>query len=456
MSNINPKPTKGFTSSEFPKDSQIDIVLLDIIKKRVGKNNLLLGILETVTISRINGIGETMYFAHKTIEEIKKTIQSDYEEIIKFIETKTTLGTPVKYFNWYEQSEHYYVISENSGVKNYNDLTDDKLAKHSSKQVEKGKDDDAIVDFEKKLTSQELENFYIEYTKQFLCKVWFKDIPHYFIFAKPIATIDIQTKAHIPLGNLYIVIGTKQKVKLRNYQLLVKDLRNLWFQRLGSRILKEFSQRKRSDKYIPKKEESKTLSNRLEAVIQDKDKTIPKVSLNDYYYAAFDLDSFSQLREDYLIKSNDNIISTLINNYENKKNITDSIKDFYDYKFADKDIISKSANAKILYQIKEESIIYFLLLISKRRVALALLLVFDFTLEEAHKALVSGSGEVGVNHKSFFNTNLFIFYSNNKTKNGVDFTSIVKTLSEKDMYFLKEIVTKIKTKDHNFSCHIRI
>ncbi len=438
----------------------MDTVLFDIIKKRIGQDNLLLGILETVTISRINGIGDTMYFSHLTVEEIEAKIKTDYEEIIEFIKEKTALGTPVKYYNWYEQIEHYYVISENSNAVIDDSLTDNKISKYPYLRVKKEKDADLIDDFEKKLTPEELENFYIDYTNQFQDKDWFKKIPHYFILAKPIATIDLQTKAHIPLGNLYIVIGTKRKVELKNYQLLVKDLRNLWFQKLGSKILKEFSQRKRSDKYLPKIEESKTLLNRLEAVIQDKDKTIPEVSLNDFYYAAFDLDSFTQLRDDYLITSNHHTINYLISNYNCKKKITDKIKQDYDYKLAKKDILSKSADSEILYQINENSIQYFLLLLSKRRVALALLLVFGFTLEEAHKALVSGSGEVGKNHKSFFNTNLFIFYSHYSSKQEnagqVDFTSIVKTLSEKDKDFLKEIVTKIKTRNTNFSCQIRI
>ncbi len=70
-----------FSDLDFLFDSESTDIVADITKKRF-KENLLFAIIETVTISRVKGIGTTQYLSYKKVDFIEKTIHKDYLEII--------------------------------------------------------------------------------------------------------------------------------------------------------------------------------------------------------------------------------------------------------------------------------------------------------------------------------------------------------------------------------------
>lgn len=446
MSNIEPKPTDGFTSSEFPKSSKVEDIVKGIIEKRLGKNRLLLAIIETVTISRIQGIGETIYLAYKSVDYIKKTIHKDYKSIIDEIKG-TSFGSPIKYYNWYERDSHYYVIHKND---NHLALTYNTLNGHPIPPELKNKDEKYIEDFDKVITDDELDSFYKKYTSCFLSKDWFKELPNYFILAKPIAIQDKQTKSHIPLGNLYVTIGTEEEVGIEIYQELVKDLRSFWFHKYGDTILKEYSLKKRSNLYKPKIEQHKNLKKKFDEQLFTLNGK--PITFDDLYYYAFDLDYTQTFIENeaYLLYSDNSLIEHIAKkDPNNKQELINFINTSFST-FSDKDPINfikcNKKKLKELNSISTDGIKYFLQLLSKRRFALMLLFVYELSEEETHKCITYGSRE-NVNTDSttiYLRENLFIYPGK--------FPFNEKLLSDKERRFLENVVSKIKEKHPTFSC----
>ncbi|MCZ2129686.1 MAG: hypothetical protein LC109_05400 [Bacteroidia bacterium] len=449
MTNIEPIQS-DFTSSEFDKNKSIkDIIKEDIIFKHIQEDNFLLGIIETVTISDIVGVGKTLYYAYEPYEYIKETIHSDYEKIIEDI-NKTQLTSPINYHSWYERDKHYYVIDKNNNC----ELPTYNILESHIGTLKNLEENHADIKKDKNLTSTDLEEFYKTYTKCFLNKDWFKKIPHYFILAKPISIKDENNNSFIPLGNMYVVIGTKNKVEIGVYQEIVKSLRRLWFQQNGHKILQEHLEKKRSDLYRPPKEKSVAIDTRLKAVAskEHKKKKGNFPSLNDFYYAAFDLrSSHTELKDKYLINSEWSIIKTLIYNYNDKNKISNEL---ISYKNKSKDLdtyfLEKTAESSTLSKIDEDSIKYFLLLLSRRRLALALCLVFNFKENEVHhtfigQALTENNSEDAI--RRLFKTALFIIgHSTIK--------DMASYLSQKDKDFLEDIKKEIRRIDPNFTCFI--
>lgn len=446
MSNIEPKPTDGFTSSEFPKNSKVEDIVKGIIEKRLGRNKLLLAIIETVTISRIQGIGETIYLAYKSVDYIKKTIHKDYKSIIDEIKG-TSFGSPIKYYNWYERDSHYYVIHKNASPLT---LTYKTLNAHPITPEPKNIDEKYIEDFDKVITDEELDNFYKKYTNCFLSKDWFKELPNYFILAKPIAIQDKQTKSHIPLGNLYVTIGTEKEVGIEIYKELVKDLRSFWFHKYGDTILKEYSLKKRSNLYKPKIDQH----NNLKKKFSEKLFTLngKPITFDDLYYFAFDLDYTQTFIENeaYLLYSDNPLIADIakIKPYD-KSELMDSINSSFSA-FSENDPINfiKCNKKKLieLNSINTDGIKYFLQLLSKRRFALMLLYVYDFTQEEAHRCITHGNREQATSTESttiYLRENLFIYPGG--------FTFNAKLLADKERRFLENVLSKIKEIHPNFS-----
>lgn len=447
MPNIEPKPSDGFTSSEFPKNSKVEDIVKGIIEKRLGKSNLLLAIIETVTISRIQGIGETICLAYKSVDYIKKTIHKDYKDIIDEIK-ETSFGSPIKYYNWYERDSHYYVIHKNE---NFLPLTYNTLNGHPITPELKNKDEKYIEDFDKVITDEELDSFYKKYTSCFLSKNWFKELPNYFILAKPIAIQDKQTKSHIPLGNLYVTIGTVTEVGIDIYQELVKDLRSFWFHKYGDTILKEYSLKKRSNLYKPKLEQHPNLSKKFKEVLFTLN--AKPITFDDLYYYAFDLDYTQTFIENeaYLLYSDHNLIEIITKqNPINKNELIEFINtSFLGYSKNDPINFIKCNKKKLkdLNSIGTEGIKYFLQLLSKRRFALMLLYVYELSEEETHMCITHGNREYATatpNTTIYLRENLFIY------PGGFAFNE--KLLSDKERLFLENVVFKIKEKHPDFTC----
>ncbi|MCZ2281879.1 MAG: hypothetical protein LC120_02020 [Bacteroidales bacterium] len=434
-----------FNELNFSDDSSLKD-LFDQITKEVFGNNLQFAIIETTTIGNTSGVGTTQYIAYKGDKYIQSTIHKEYFDIIKVIKD-TEFGSPSKYYDWYKRSEYYYAIGSNET--NTKTSTSQTL---NSKILEPHKKDwsaeQYITDYETKLTDDGIKQFFKQYVECLLKKDWFKELPHYFVLVKPISIKD-ETGLYIPLGNFYLKIGTTEKVDLKEYKKYVSHLQAAWFNKFGAKILKEYSDKKISDWYKPKTHLSKPLQNKLSKKLFKNGGN--EITLNDFFYYAFDLDGYASLKDTHLFYSKHSFIQELIKIYNDKEKIKKKIKDTYDDKTDPLNILNKTVTG--LKKIDEDSIKYFLLLLSKRRLALALLLVFGFTLEEAHTALAFGEKKTTKttasvkDHTDFLLNNLFITQSN-------PVTNIIQLLADREELFLKNIVTEIKKENSSFTCKI--
>ena len=233
-----------FNDFEFLINSESTDKLGDITKHWF-KKNLLFATIETVTISKLHGIGTTQYISNKNLEIIKNKIHKEYLEIIESLNGKN-FGSPSQYYDWYKRDKFYYVIGEN---KNAEPTTGTTLNSLIIEPEENSNAEEYIKDYDKVLTDGEIRNFLTEYTNCFESKEWFNELPHFFILVKPISNYDKETKQYIPLGNFYIKIGTIHKVDVEEYKRFVNHLKSVWFNIFGYKILKEYSEKIIRDKF---------------------------------------------------------------------------------------------------------------------------------------------------------------------------------------------------------------
>jgi hypothetical protein len=441
-----PEIYSDFNELNFSDDSSLKD-MFDRITKEVFGNKLRFAIIETTTIGNASGVGTTQYIAYKGKKYIQDVIHIDYFDIIKAIKDSTELGSPSKYYDWYKRSEYYYAIGSNDAPpkKTTTEILYSEILPPHKKDWGAEK---YITDYETKLSDEGIRKFFSQYLDCLLEKVWFKELPYYFVLVKPISIKD-ETGLYIPLGNLYLKIGTTEKIELKEYKKYVSHLQAAWFNKFGAKLLKEYSDKKISDWYKPKTHLSKPLQNKLLKKLFKNGGN--EITLNDFFYYAFDLDGYSNIKDTHLFYSKHPFIQELIKIYNDKEKIKKKIKETYDDKTDPLNILNKTVTG--LKGIDESSIKYFLLLLSKRRLALALLLVFKFTLEEAHTALVFGEKKNEKlkssikDHTDFLLNNLFITQSN-------PVTNILPLLADREELFLKRIVAEIKKKDPTFTCKI--
>lgn len=438
-----------FNELEFSADSSLKD-LFDKVTRDVFGDRLLFAIIETTTIGNESGVGTTQYIAYKGDKYIQDVIHKEYFDIIKTIK-ETEFGGPSKYYDWYKRSQFYYAI----GTNNSSFQPTDTSSILNSKILDPYKKDWSAVqyisDYETKLSDSAIRTFFTQYVNCFLKKDWFKELPEYFILVKPISIQD-ETGLYIPLGNLYLKIGTSQKMELKEYKKYVSLLQAAWFNKFGAKILKEYSKKKISDEYKPKLDEHPNLKKKF----QEKLFTVNgvEITFNDFYYYAFDLDNFQSYREQdqFLIYSGHNLIESIIHRDPNKKEeLIEFIKSsFNGFSTTDPiNFIQKNKKAlKATNSISDIGIKYFLQLLSKRRFALMLLYVYGLTEDEAHKCITFGDrgGNRDVNSATvYLRENLFIY------PGGFEFNN--KLLADRERLFLEKVTAKIKSKHHNFTCN---
>lgn len=431
-----------FNDLEFLFNSNWENVFGELTKKRFG-DNLLFAVIETVTISEVSSIGTTQYISYQSDEYIKTIIHKEYFDVVKEIKS-TSFGSPSQYYDWYKRKNSCYVIGKNSLCSVPTSPLLKTIIKEPHERPESNK---YITNYDKKIFDSELKQFFTDYTNCLLAKDWFKELPHYFILVAPISTQDKETQSYIPLGNLYLKIGTKEEVPLIEFKKYVNHLKSVWFNEFGAKVLKEYSEKTTSDEYRPKHKLHPNLEKKLSITFYKFDSS--PVSINDFFYYAFDLDEYYHLRRSNLISSKNSLIASLIKNYNNKSKIIEIIKEKYDSKEDPKNILTKNIKAlKHLNPTSVDTIEYFLLLLSKRRIALLLLLIFDFTIEETHRCITFGNRSNLSDADSaeiYLRENLFIYPT--KKLN-------VRLLADREALFLQDVVAEIKLIDTSFKCLI--
>ncbi|HRI05255.1 MAG TPA: hypothetical protein PLL77_16075 [Pyrinomonadaceae bacterium] len=436
-----------FSELEFPADSSFDELCEKITHSAFGES-LLFALVETTTISNVSGVGTTQYISYKPYDYIQNTIQEDYKAIIDLMKGYK-LGSPVKYYHWYKRSQYYCVIGSNDGAPPPPQML--LLQPHKIDPGPKGSAEEYIIDYPTPLTGEWIRDFVEKYVQCFLTKDWFKELPHYFLLVKPVSIKD-EVDLYIPLGNIYLVVGTSRQIEVADYKKYVSQLQAAWFNKFGGRLLKEFSTKRISDEYKPKILDCGTLANSLKKPLFNYDGK--EFTLNDFYYYAFDSDAYVHLKERYLLNADHKFIDDLIQHTGDNKRIVEIIGAWHNQKDYEYNFLNCTANGG-LKTFDENSVKYFLRLLSKRRLALALLLVFDFSLEETHLALVFGDKRKSKenydrkDHTSFLSSNLFIMQPHPKEK-------MLPLLADRDKVFLTKIVEKIRRTTPSFTCKLPV
>ncbi len=427
------------------KKSSSEKDLFDMITREIFGDNLLFAIIETTTIGDVSGVGTSQYIAHKPYEYIQEVIHKDYFDIIQTVKSDK-FGGPSKYINWYRRDNSYYVIGKNRETEK---SFEGKLNSEILPPYEKDKTaEQYISDYVTPLTEETIRSFFNLYVDSLLEKEWFRELPNYFVLVKPLSVKD-DSAWYIPLGNLYVKIGTKTTVELETYQKYVTILQTAWFKKYGAKMLQEFSKKRTSDEYKPKYTIDKDMGKRFgEPLFTISGRPI---MFHDLFQITFDSEEYRacQETEGYLLLESSELIKELIKkDPTNKQGISDFVRSiFKDYSENDPaNFIKANKDGLVkLNGIGKECVHYFLQLLSLRRLALMLLFVYDMTFEEVHSCITYGERgkSKSPSISKYFRENTFVYKKNRKLN--------VELLAEREEKFLQNTFQKIQKNFPNFS-----
>lgn len=440
-----------FNEHDYFVDSKGIEAFAEITKKVFG-NNLLLAIIESTTISELSSIGTTLYLSYKPTNYIKSRIHKDYIEIINEFK-KTSFGSISKYYDWYKREKFCYLIGYNASSNPGEASTSATILNTEIlSNISKPPANKYISDYNKQLTEAEIKNFFRSYANRLLKEEWFGELPHYFILIQPVSFKEKigDVELYKPIGNLYVKIGLNRHIKIRECQKFIHQLKSVWMNHYGGKILKEYSKKVISDEYMPRLEQSDagTLKNKFDKVyfhIGNRG-----ITLNDFFYYAFDTDKYVDLRNRFLHTANTDLYKQLCASQSKKEQISTIIRDRY-YAKDDKENILNTALSgfKSMRDLSEKNIKYFILLLSKRRLALALLFIFGFSLEEIHNTLKPDSRANSSADEAEHAKYLLDLFITTPTK----IKKLYSLLAEREKEFLSDLHISIIKKHPEFKCH---
>jgi len=275
----------------------IDFKILIGTQFNIPENNdLILCLIEMVTLRDITAIGET--FLYSTLDEDESELYlNNYKEIIgetidEFKEKLSEFGI-VGFKDWYGYNS--FILTKTNDVSYQSSINPDwvqshKHSRHDTKSSEFGK----II--ETKLEISDIKNFLFHYVQLLEKKLYFSNYPAYCIIVRPISVIKGRTI--IPLGNLFLHFATVKEYSQEFYLELINKYLIVWFKNKGVDIIKEVYQKAKKD--VEKKVQKNYLplyngraKNRLKNIIKR-----CNYSLEDCFNKYFD-----ESKESYIEKS---------------------------------------------------------------------------------------------------------------------------------------------------------
>jgi hypothetical protein len=430
-----------------PEATHHDIEVL--ISKSFNKE-LLLCIIENVTVGNIRGIGTThLRHVKQPDEELQKVID-EYWEIINKLQLE--MAGIATYFDWYQRFESYVIRGENKHAKppiirGHNWANKVKKAEPGLNEYIKNKDQELTDDYIKRFLSR-----YVELLNE---KSWFANLPFYEIIVKPISVFDEYTSKFIPLGNLYLHFGTTERKELSFYKDLVNKIILVWFRNYGARIVREietqpntgYTEGKESDKHIPRFRIVKHSEKLRKTKVND----FNNFKLIDLYEKLFDDPEKKEWVFDHLIHHDNEVFKDLVNilklTQSNKNEINNII-----HRIRDTATIYRECSLEKYSNIDDKCLEAFVKILSKRRIALVFILLLGFSPEMINPLITSGdrlrSTTIDSTIKYLWN-NLFIPYPRDYNltdrKSGVDSYSeiVVKKIFSTLSVFEEELIRKL-------------
>lgn len=264
------------------------------------KDDLIFCLLEMVTLSDIDAIGETYLYSTCTKKESKE-ILAQYKKIVTKVLSNFN-NSISEYLDWYKRSSYILIKAnqveyscpfqspnweqEPSSVENEHDRL------KYGKQIENG------------LNEKQIQDYLQFYANLLHNELDFKEYPHYCIIVRPVSVVEGQEVE--PLGNLYLHFATVEEREVDFYLHLINDFLIVWFKRKGVKIIREIKQKTIGE--LKKKEQKKKSYlphfNKLHSIAKKRlSRKLPpaNLSLEDYYDDLFNSD---ELKQAYLTKLN--------------------------------------------------------------------------------------------------------------------------------------------------------
>jgi len=406
------------------------------------ENHLIFCLVEKVNLGEINAIGETYIYSPFSDGDVNDQIIDSYKKIIKKVQSKFNGGI-TQYEDWYRRNMYIFIHS-NDGA--------DKIFK-ASRWRRDGKpqsDNRDKKDYcsEKKPLEEKLILEYLEFYAQQLHDDEFiklKQYPHYTIIVRPIS-VELDDSV-FPLGNLYLHFATKEAKNEAFYCRFINDFLTVWFKNSGSVLIKKIQkdavknkQSKELKNYLPRLTSSG--GNRLTKKIKPTDHT-PE----DYYKYLFE----NETNIIELKHQRDKVINSFIPILLSEKNImpnksSNQLDDWEDY------LCGKNLNS---LSSPEDDIKKFIEIIIRRNITHLCILFFNYTIQQVHSLLISGSffdiqSNRGKSLYAYFWSNLLISLDEkgHEEKKIGDKTKkkILASMSEEEKIFLKDCLQSIKEK----------
>ena len=319
-------------SHEAQKRGKDFLALID--KYFSEKDDLIFCLIEMVTLSDIDAIGETYHYSTCTKKESQE-ILSQYKKIVTTVLSNFENAIS-EYEDWYKRSS-YILIKDNHVSYSFPYQTPNWEQEFSS--VENKHDRSKYGNLiESSLDEKQIQEYLQYYANLLHENLNFKEFPFYCIIVRPISVIE--GKEVIPLGNLYLHFATMNVRDYKFYLHLINNFLIVWFKRKGVKIIREIQDKTIADynkrgltikPYLPKFNTlhpvaKKRLSRKLNPV---------NLSLEDYYDDLFKTNELKQVLLNKLVILKEHSIPLF--HVLNKYLLNTKINDFPDFsRFSEK------------------------------------------------------------------------------------------------------------------------
>ena len=249
-------------------------------------NDLILCLIEMVTLRDITAIGEK--FLYSTFDEYEsEKFFEKYDELVKNViekfNNKLSKHGIVGFKHWYCYNS--FIITKTNQV-DYSLTTKPDWSQSHNHSRKEGKSTDYGNIIKTNLNIDDINDFLKYYAKLLEDELEFLNYPAYCVIVRPISVIKGNTV--IPLGNIFLHFATKKEYTQDFYLDLINKFLIVWFKNKGVDIISEVYDKAKDDlirkadkNYLPKFSSLRN-PDRLSTKIRV-NKTLSDYSLEDYY-----------------------------------------------------------------------------------------------------------------------------------------------------------------------------
>lgn len=297
-----------------------------LVDRHFADKELLLCIIESVTVGNQNGIGHTHLRMHRSTDEAMNLVIDQYHSIVQ--KTQAKYRIPLSgYQQWYERYQSAYIVGHHDVCSVPNRFTPWWANKRA--QDKPGRSI-YVSNSQDSLSPDWIEGYLRDYVVHLDSFSWFKHLPHYVILVKPLSLHDDRDGKWLPLGNLYCLFGFAKAQPPEVTKDFVNKHMHVWLRNYGAQVTKELSQR---SKHEAKAFAALHLPNRK--IHRTSIVTGGLIKLPDLYKALFDGNHDEVISEFFLQDENNLVFSYLPDVLRTLRNVmpknrADAVRDLGD------------------------------------------------------------------------------------------------------------------------------